>query len=193
MAHAAPDTVIGDGRSAPPAAHGVFDGPPAYARDRLDAAAPIRRTRLRGATSGWPARRDGLVYQSMARRAVRTDSRQREYAIHRRARSKSTRLDARRSGWAPPALWRRDDAVLVAPIRADSRRRNLRGFYYHDTPGWQFYDRATGIGVLTLPVHSAFRRGNPRLRSAFSCTGPMRRPTCASPMPPRSGLADEGP
>ena len=31
------------------------------------------------------------------------------------------------------------------------RAGNLRGFYYHDAPSWQFYDRATATGVLTLP------------------------------------------
>ena len=60
-------------------------------------------------------------------------------------------IDAGSGGWEPPALWREDAGSHRANSTGVLDADNLRGFYHHDAPSWQFYDRATATGVLTLP------------------------------------------
>jgi hypothetical protein len=59
-------------------------------------------------------------------------------------------IDARSKGWEPPALWRDDEEFAPRDFDRILDAGNLRGFYY-GAPSWQFYDRATGNGVATLP------------------------------------------
>jgi hypothetical protein len=61
-------------------------------------------------------------------------------------------MDAEADGWDPPAKW--DEAIPFSSWDFDRilAARNYRGFYYHDAPSWQFYDRARGVGVQTLPT-----------------------------------------
>jgi hypothetical protein len=59
-------------------------------------------------------------------------------------------MDPSAAGWESPAAWddqsgfssRQFDQILDAGGR--------RGFYHHDGPSWQLYDRASGVGVQTL-------------------------------------------
>ena len=61
-------------------------------------------------------------------------------------------LDAEADGWDIPAVWdeqapfssREFDRILAAG--------NKRGFYHHEAPSWQFYDRAAAVGVQSLPT-----------------------------------------
>jgi energy-coupling factor transporter ATP-binding protein EcfA2 len=61
-------------------------------------------------------------------------------------------MDAEADGWEPPVRW--DEAIWFSSRTFERvlAARNLRGFYHHDAPSWQFYDRATAIGVQTLPA-----------------------------------------
>ena len=60
-------------------------------------------------------------------------------------------IDAGSDEWEPPALWREDAGFSSREFDRILDFGNLRGFYHHDAPSWQFYDRATATGVLTLP------------------------------------------
>ena len=60
-------------------------------------------------------------------------------------------IDARSNGWEAPALWREDAGFSSRDFDRLLDAGNLRGFYYHDAPSWQFYDRAAAAGVLSLP------------------------------------------
>lgn len=60
-------------------------------------------------------------------------------------------IDARSGEWDPPALWREDAGFSSRDFDRILDAGNIRGFYHHDAPSWQFYDRATATGVLTLP------------------------------------------
>ena len=53
-------------------------------------------------------------------------------------------IDAGSGGWEPPALWREDAGFASREFDRILAADNLRGFYHHDAPSWQFYDRATG-------------------------------------------------
>lgn len=59
-------------------------------------------------------------------------------------------IDAGSKGWEPPALWCNDQEFAPRDFDRILDAGNLRGFYY-GAPSWQFYDRAIGIGVATLP------------------------------------------
>ena len=61
-------------------------------------------------------------------------------------------MDAEADGWEPPVRW--DEAIWFSSRTFERvlAARNVRGFYHHDAPSWQFYDRATAVGVQTLPT-----------------------------------------
>jgi hypothetical protein len=59
-------------------------------------------------------------------------------------------VDASAPDWEPPAEW--DGAAGFSSRELDNilGTENLRGFYHHEIPSWQFYDRANFFGVMTL-------------------------------------------
>lgn len=125
----------------------------AYARDRLGAALAYpkecllrRHFRL--------ARADVTVWftsEKLAALCERTLVRRKDEAPSQN-RVAIYAMDAEVGDWDPPAGWdeetgfssRRFDRILAAV--------NLRGFYHHDAPSWQLYDRAAALGVQTLPT-----------------------------------------
>ena len=90
--------------------------------------------------------------------------------------------DTRRGGRSRRAFSSREfDRVLAAG--------NKRGFYHHEAPSWQFYDREVRSACRRFRPNSAFRRGRPARRSASFCTGPMPLPGHA-PDPRRHARAE---
>jgi hypothetical protein len=60
-------------------------------------------------------------------------------------------MDAEAEGWAPPAPWE-TAGFSSRELEETLAAGNLRGFYHHDGPSWQLYDRGTARGVQTLPT-----------------------------------------
>lgn len=60
-------------------------------------------------------------------------------------------IDAGSDAWAPPARWRDDAGFASRDFDRMLDAGGLRGFYHHEAPSWQFYDRNTATGVMTLP------------------------------------------
>ena len=152
MAHAEADPVIRADASGRPPARICYDSLQAYAMSRLGAAAAYPKNRL--------IRRDfrlakldmSMWFSSelLADLCERTLVRRR-YDDPPAASIEVYAIDAGSGGWEPPARWR--EAADFSPRGFDQvlRAGNLRGFYHHDAPSWQFYDRATATGLLTLP------------------------------------------
>lgn len=124
----------------------------AYARDRLAAAAAYPKDRL--------VRRD-LRLASLDLTAWFTSEAladlcvaklvQRECARPFEADAEIFALDAEADRWDMPAMWREGAGFSSREFDRALAAGNLRGFYHHDAPSWQFYDASTATGVHTLP------------------------------------------
>lgn len=140
---------------APASGHPVrvdYDNLRAYARDRIDAAIAYPRDRvlrrhfrlarldLAFASSSEPLA--ALCDRTLVRRA-RDDAPAARVAIHA--------IDAGAEGWEPPARWREGTAFASRRFERVLEAGGLRGFYHHDAPSWQFYDRDAATGAFTLP------------------------------------------
>lgn len=167
MAHAATDAVIVEGGSRPPAPTVSELNLPAYATDRLDAAVAYPKARLtrrdlrvaRVNVTAWftSSRLADLCGRTLVRRE-REDPGTTRLEVYA--------LDASADGWAPPATWDETTPFSSHHFERILAARNLRGFYYHDTPAWQFYDRATGVGVQTLSAELGL--------PPWECASPLR-------------------
>jgi hypothetical protein len=66
------------------------------------------------------------------------------------ARAQIHIIDASAPDWERPRRWQKSSGVSPREIDNILAARELRGFYHHEGPSWQFYDRATASGVMTL-------------------------------------------
>ena len=125
----------------------------AYAQDRLEAAmayptAPLTRHDFQ------LARADVTAWFTSPRLAELCERRlvKRRCADPAAIRFELYAMDAEADGWEPPAAWDEETWFSSRDFDRALAARNQRGFYYHDAPSWQFYDRATRVGVQTLPT-----------------------------------------
>jgi hypothetical protein len=129
-----------------------YDDLRAYARNRLDAAIAYPRDRL--LLRRFPmARLDMTIAfssEALASLCERTLVRRRPDEASA-AGIRVYAIDAGAKGWAPPARWREDAGFASRCFDRVLDGDGLRGFYHHEAPSWQFYDRTTATGVLTLP------------------------------------------
>ncbi|MFN0085775.1 MAG: serine kinase [Blastocatellia bacterium] len=73
-------------------------------------------------------------------------------------------MDARCEGWDSPASWREAAGFSSRTFERILASGDLRGFYHHDAPSWQFFDRGSATGVQTLPSELGmppWERGSP--------------------------------
>ncbi len=61
-------------------------------------------------------------------------------------------MDATLEGWEPPAIYDVADGFSSRGFERILAAGNYRGFYHHDAPSWQFYDRTRSLGIQTLPT-----------------------------------------
>ena len=129
-----------------------YDDLRSYARDRLDAAIAYPRERLLRREFRLPRLDMTIAFSSeaLAASCERTLVRRRRddppaasLAVHA--------IDAGAHGWEPPARWREEDGFASRRFEQVLDADGLRGFYHHDAPSWQFYDRKAATGVMTLP------------------------------------------
>ena len=59
-------------------------------------------------------------------------------------------IDAKADGWDQPASWSETAGFSSRTFERILAAGNLRGFYHHDAPSWQFYSRTRSTGVHTL-------------------------------------------
>lgn len=152
MAHTPADRVIRQDASGRPPARVCYENLQAYARNRIGAAVAYPKERL--------IRRDFRLVrldmamwfssETLADLCERTLVR-RKHDDPSAANIEVYAIDAGLGGWEPPALWREDAGFASRDFDRILDAGNLRGFYHHDAPSWQFYDRATATGVVTLP------------------------------------------
>jgi hypothetical protein len=124
----------------------------AYARDRLKAAEAYPRDRLIKRCFHL-ARLDMTVWFTSAQLAELCEK---SFVARRIDDATATRLevhaiDAEAAGWEYPAIWSEAGGFSSRGFERTLDAGNLRGFYDHDAPSWQFYDRARAIGVHSLP------------------------------------------
>jgi hypothetical protein len=122
-----------------------------YARDRLRAADAFPRERL--IRRDFPlAKLDMTVWfasPGLAELCERTLV-LRDAADPSATRVEISAMDASLDGWAPPAVWDEGTGFSSRDFDRVLGAAGLRGFYHHDVPSWQFFDRAAGRGVQTL-------------------------------------------
>ena len=125
----------------------------AYARGRLDAAAAFPKARLFRRDLRL-ARLDMTVWFASEALADLCDRKLvlRESAQPFEAAAEIFALDAEADGWEMPAAWRESSGFSSREFDRTLALGNVRGFYDHDAPSWQFFDTAAGIGVQTLPT-----------------------------------------
>lgn len=156
MADAAADAVTGK-RPAISATATVSAGClQAYARDRLAAARSYPKDRLlrrafrlaRMDLTVWCASRN---FADLCERTLV----ERERDDPSATRAEIYAMDAVSVDWDPPARWKENAGFSSREFERILAASNQRGFYDHDAPSWQFYDRATRVGVQTLPAPMA--------------------------------------
>jgi hypothetical protein len=59
-------------------------------------------------------------------------------------------LDGETIGWEPPAVWDEETGFSSRDFDSVLAAEGLRGFYHHDIPSWQFFDRGSSTGVMSL-------------------------------------------
>ena len=124
-----------------------------YAQDRLDAAQAYPKGRLLRRDFRL-AKADMTVWFASEMLAELCELR-----LMKRAEddSSATRvevyaMDAQLEGWEQPARWDEGAGFSSREFERILAHGNARGFYHHDSPSWQFYDRTRAIGVQTLPT-----------------------------------------
>jgi hypothetical protein len=65
-------------------------------------------------------------------------------------RAEIVAIDAATRDWEPPARWEEGAGFASREFDTLLAADNLRGFYHHDGPSWQFYDPATATGIMSL-------------------------------------------
>jgi len=123
-----------------------------YARDRLDAAVAYPRERLLSRVFRMARLDMTIAFSSEALAALC----ERTLVLRKQDDASAASLevyaiDAGSEGWAPPARWREDAEFALRRFDRTLDAGGLRGFHHHEAPSWQFYDRATATGVVTLP------------------------------------------
>jgi hypothetical protein len=78
---------------------------------------------------------------------------ERKYEEPAATRAQIYAMDAEADGWEPPARWDEGAGFSSREFDRILAERGQRGFYHHDAPSWQFYDRAAALGVQALPTH----------------------------------------
>jgi hypothetical protein len=151
MADAAATAVTQDKLARPPTAKVSAAGLQAYASDRLRAAMAFPKKRLmrrdvrlaKADMTVWFASRRlaDLCQRTLVERRYEDPS-----AIHLEIYA----MDAECVGWEPPARWDEEGGFSSREFDRILAAGNRRGFYHHESPSWQFYDRAAAIGVQTL-------------------------------------------
>lgn len=152
MAHPAADALIKRDLEAQPAAGVSAQSLQAYASDRIAAAMAYPKERLvrrdfrlaRLNVTAWFASEKlaDLCASTLAQRA-NEDPFAKRIEIYA--------LDAEADGWDAPAAWDEEAGFSSREFDRMLAARNLRGFYHHDAPSWQFYDPGRAVGVQTLP------------------------------------------
>ena len=128
----------------------------AYARDRLRAASAYSKGRLlrrdfrlaRIDMTVWFASK---AFADLCDRTLVERKDEEPPAAHAQVYA----MDAEADGWEPPARWDERTGFSSREFDRILAECDQRGFYHHDAPSWQFYDRATAIGVQTLPAQLA--------------------------------------
>jgi hypothetical protein len=125
----------------------------AYASDRLRAARAYPKARLVRRDFRL-ARVDMTVWfasKAFADLCERTLV-ERKYEDPSATRAEIYAMDAESDGWEPPARWNEEAGFSSREFDQILTACDQRGFYHHDAPSWQFYDRAAAVGVQTLPA-----------------------------------------
>jgi len=66
------------------------------------------------------------------------------------ARAEIYVLDSRVAGWTTPVAWFEKSGLSPRSLDQSLAAIGLRGYYYHDSPSWQFFDPLANVGVMTL-------------------------------------------
>src|SRR5438046_454151 len=118
----------------------------AYAQDRLDAALNYPKQRLFRRQFDL-AGLDMTVGFGSARLAARCES-----ALVGQPTGKLSAdrlelyaMDAGCEGWDSPALWQEAAGFSSRTFERILASGDLHGFYHHDAPSWQFFDRGSAI------------------------------------------------
>lgn len=151
MARASAGPVIAGELARPSTATVSMESLQAYAIDRLKAADAYPRERLIRRDFRL-AKLDMTVWFASSKLAELCE---RTLVLHDDADPSATRLeicamDASLDGWSPPAVWDEGTGFSSRDFDRILGAGGLRGFYHHDVPSWQFYDRAAAKGVQTL-------------------------------------------
>jgi hypothetical protein len=125
----------------------------AYARDRLRAARAYPKGRLvrrefRLARVDLTVWFTGKAFADLCDRMLV----ERNYEEPSATRAQIYAMDAEADGWEPPARWDEEAGFSSREFDRILAEGDQRGFYHHDAPSWQFYDRATAVGVQSLPA-----------------------------------------
>lgn len=130
----------------------------AYAKDRLAAAAAFPKQQLVRRDFRL-ARLDMTIWFSSEALADLCGKKlvQHERAEPFAADAEIFALDAEAQGWEMPAAWQESTGFSSREFDSTLAAGNLRGFYDHDAPAWQFFDAGASIGVQTLPRQLAIR------------------------------------
>lgn len=124
-----------------------------YARDRLRAAKAYPKGRLVRREFRL-ARIDMTVWFASKAFADLCDRTlvERKYEEPLATRAQIYAMDAEADGWEPPARWNEEAGFSSREFDRILAEHDRRGFYHHDAPSWQFYDRVDAVGVQTLPT-----------------------------------------
>lgn len=132
------------------------DGLPAYARDRLAAAAALPRSSLLHQRFELPFLDADCWFSGpfclelcRSRLAGRVDGQRGS------GRLALFLIDARHPGWEQPARWAMPREVTWRDVEEALAPAGLQGFHEHEGPSWQFLDRARGVGLHMLPAPTA--------------------------------------
>jgi hypothetical protein len=134
-----------------PARHFAADNLLAYARDRVAAAQAVSKDHLIKRVFRLP-RLDLTVWFASEALAAFCESRlfQHREASPALARAEIYVLDAGLAGWTPPEVWPEQAGFSSRSFEQSLAVGNLRGFYHHEGPSWQFFDPVQGVGIMTL-------------------------------------------
>jgi hypothetical protein len=151
VADAASDAVVARSMPEPPHLRLSATGLQTYARHLLDAAVAYPKARLTRRDLRL-ARADVAAWFTSPELATLCE---RTLVARTSDDAPATRvelyaMDAEADGWALPAVWADPAGFSSREFEQILAGRDLRGFYYHDGPAWQLYDRTTRIGVQAL-------------------------------------------